>query len=117
MGSDTVLPPRLAERVADAAADEPIEVVIELAGDVPSTYGSRGDRIAAARSAFERDLAAVTPTITAAGGRIDGSAWLNRTVLGTVPAGEVERIAADDRIAAVDLPGTIEPNGYSASCP
>jgi len=117
VSSSTELAPRLAERIAHADDDEPIEVVIELAGDPPTTNGSRTERIAAARSAFERDLAAVTPTIAAAGGTIDDSVWLNRTVRGTVPAGEVERIAADDRIAAVDLPATIEPEGHSAKSP
>lgn len=116
----TELAPGLAKRIADADADadEPVEVVIELAGAAPTTTGSRHERIAAARSAFETDLVPVTAAITAAGGEVLDAAWLNRTVRGSVPAGALGRLAADEHVAVIDLPRPLEPDAQpSASSP
>jgi len=104
----TGLSSRLAERIAQSDEGEPVEVVIELANGHALPGGSRQERIAAARTAFEHDLASVEGTITAAGGKVLDAAWLNRTVLGRVPVGALRRIAADEHVAAVDLPRPVE---------
>lgn len=95
------------------AAPEPVEVVIELAGapvtsSGPATSGSRAERVAAAQAAFDRDVDAVRRTVAAAGGEVLDTVWLNRTVRGRVPAGGIAAVAADERVAVVDLPRRIE---------
>ena len=103
--------PSLARRIAAADAQGQVEVVIELTGDVEvPADGTRQQRIAAARSSFERDVAAVSDRIEAAGGEVLETAWLNRTLRGRLPAATVVRVAADDAVAAIDLPHTIQPD-------
>jgi hypothetical protein len=106
---------RLAERIDGMAPPDPVEVVIELAGDAPAVAGSRAERMAAARSSFDRDVDAVRATITAAGGEVLDTVWLNRTVRGTLPAGGVAAVAADDAVAVVDLARRVDPDGQPAT--
>lgn len=106
--------PRLAERLDVLAEPEQVEVIIELTGHEMPASGSRQERMAAAKSSFERGLAAVTETITAAGGKVLESAWLNQTVRGRVPAGKVARVAAADGIAVIDLPHRLEADAHPA---
>lgn len=113
MGGSTGLGRQLTERIAIADAAEPVEVVIELAGSTPTSAGSRQERIAAARTAFENDLDAVRGTIAAAGGEVLEAAWINRTVRGSVPAGALAELAADERVAAIDLPRRLEPDAQA----
>jgi hypothetical protein len=103
--------PRLAQRLVGMAAAEPVEVVIELAGPPPETGGSRAERVAAARAAFDRDVVDVRRAVAAAGGEVLDAVWLNRTVRGRVPAGGVATVAADEGVAVVDLPRRIELDG------
>ncbi len=114
MGGSTGLGRQLAERIAAADAAEPVEVVIELAGTTPAGSGSRQERIAEARTAFEADLDAVRGTIAAAGGEVLDAAWINRTVRGSVPAGALAQLAADDRVAAIDLPRRLDPDAQAS---
>ena len=107
--------PRLAELLDELDPPEPVEVVIELTGPAPATTGSRAERVAAARSSFSHDLAAVRATIVAAGGEVLDSAWLNRTVRSRVPAAGIAAVAADGAVAAVDLSHRIEPDTQPAT--
>jgi hypothetical protein len=102
------LTPELAERVAGVEPSEALEVVVELTGTALATKGSRQERIAAARTGFEGDLAAVTEAIGAAGGTVLEAVWLNRTVRARVPAGAIARVAAHGLVALVDLPRLLE---------
>lgn len=106
--------PRLAERLDALAEPEQVEVIIELMGREMPVSGSRQERMAAAKLSFERDVAAVTETIMAAGGEVLESAWLNQTVRGRVSAGKVARVAADDAIAVIDLPHRLEADAHPA---
>ena len=101
---------RLAQRIDATNAQGDVEVVIELSGAAEPLAGggTRQERIAAAKSSVERDLAAVSDRIRAAGGEVFETAWLNKTLRGRLPAATVARIAEDDAIAAIDLPHAIE---------
>jgi len=101
--------PSLARRIDAVDAQGQVEVIIELAGAAePVSDGTRQQRITAAKSSFERDLAAVSDRIQAVGGTVLETAWLNRTLRGRLPASTVVRVAEDDGVAAIDLPHTIE---------
>jgi hypothetical protein len=41
------------------------------------------------------------------GGAVKGAAWVNQTILATIPAGLVARLAELDQVAVVDLPRVI----------
>jgi hypothetical protein len=112
--------PRLAARLDALAEPEQVEVVIELTCHETPASGSRQERIAIAKSSFERGLATVAEALAAVGGEVLDAAWLNKTVRGRVPAGEVARVAADDAVAAIDLPHRLEADAHPVTndpCP
>lgn len=100
--------PELVEKLIKAAPTDKLDVIIELTRSPASASGSRQDRVAAAKASFQEALDAVSTTIADAGGTVSETAWINRTVRGSVPAGNLNKVAADDRVAAIDVPRSIE---------
>ncbi|HEY8548167.1 MAG TPA: hypothetical protein VIL36_24080 [Acidimicrobiales bacterium] len=86
---------------------EPIEVVVELNPEPSPKSGTRGERIAQARAAFERQADAVRRTILAAGGEVLGSAWINQTLRTRLPKSLLEQLEGDDRVARLDVTRTL----------
>jgi hypothetical protein len=105
------LSPRLVERLEMVDRVTPIEVVVELRPLDPGALpvGSRHERVAALREAFQRELAPVAERIEAAGGSVLETAWLNQTVRSRIPAGQLGRVADDDAVVTIDLARPIHP--------
>lgn len=103
MGDDRKVTSELAADVRRHAAGDPIDVVVELTPTTAPSSGTRGERIAQARTAFERQAEAVRRKIVDAGGEVLGSAWINQTLRTRLPKGALEELALDDRIARLDV--------------
>lgn len=99
--------PRLAEHLAGEPAT--VEVVVELTPLPPPAGGTRPERITALRDGFAAELGPVAARITASGGEVLESAWINQTVRARIPAAAVAEVAADDTVMRVDLPGQLDP--------
>jgi hypothetical protein len=99
--------PRLAEHLEEKPAT--VEVVVELTPLHPPAAATRPERIAALRDSFAAELGPVAERITAAGGEVLESAWLNQTVRARIPAAAVAEVAASDAVMRVDLPGQLDP--------
>ena len=113
-GDVTKLSPRLQQELDAIDDSSPVEVIVELQPlDLPKT-GSRQQRMAAAKQRFDHEVQSVVDKITEAGGQVLETAWLNQTVRSRIPAREVPRVAEDDTVSAIDLPGTITPEGQPA---
>jgi hypothetical protein len=105
---------RLLAEVASKAPGEHVDLIIELAPpDVSAVTGSsraeRGEAIAAMKRTFESKVASVSERLSAVGGEVVDSAWINSTVRGRIPAGRVREIADDDEVEGLDLPAQLEP--------
>lgn len=108
------LSPRLEAELAARAPGDPVDVVIALAApDVPaaSAPAGRADAIAALKASFALRAESVTQTLTAAGGELLDSAWVNSTLRGRLPADRVGELAADEHVEGIDLPVRLEPEG------
>lgn len=100
--------PRLRAKLDAADSDHDIDVVIELKRPALPTVGSRSQKVAAAKELFDREAAPVTERISAAGGEVVGTAWINSTIRTKLRAEQVEDLATDDRVVALDLPRQLE---------
>jgi hypothetical protein len=107
------LSPRLTSRLDSVHGSSPIEVIVELRPVAVPEYGSRRERIEAAKAGFEQELRGVAETITAVGGRVIETAWINQAVRSSIPAAALHRVAEDDDVAAIDLPRTLSAEGHS----
>jgi hypothetical protein len=87
---------RVTERLASLDGRSPVEVVVEMQPVAVPASGSRASRIEAVRTGFEEELRGVAERIAAAGGEVLETAWINQTVRGSIPAGEVVWVAEDD---------------------
>jgi hypothetical protein len=105
------LSPRLADRLHAMPGSGPIEVIVELQATPVATSGSRKQRIEASKAEFEQELRIVTETIAAAGGQVIETAWINQTVRSCIPAANIEQVAQDDGVAAIDLPQPLHAEG------
>jgi hypothetical protein len=103
MGSDPKVTSALAADVRRHPDSEPIDVVVELKPTPMPGSGSRGERIAQARSAFERQADAVRRLIVDVGGEVLASAWINQTLQTRLPKQALEQLAGDDRITRLDV--------------
>jgi hypothetical protein len=101
---------RLAEQLDAVDGSSEVEVIVELQPVRPPATGSRQERIAAMKERFERELGPVAEKIEQAGGSVVETAWLNQTIRGRIPAGEVPNVAEDDVVSAIDLPRRLEPD-------
>lgn len=98
----------LAEKMDACADDEQVDVVVELQAETPSTSGTRAERVAQHREAFQKEAVEVTRSITDLGGEVLDSAWINKTLRTRIPKSALEQLAEDDRIALLDSIRTIE---------
>ncbi len=113
MGHDRKVSSALEADVERHGSGEPIDVVVELTPtpSPASASGSRGERIAQARTAFERQADAVRRMIVDAGGEVLGSAWINQTLRTRLPKQLLEQLALDERVARLDVTRAITAEG------
>ena len=109
------LSPGVTERLATVDGRSPVEVVVEMKPIAVPATGSRRDRVEAVKAGFEQELDSVAATIAAVGGRVLETAWINQTVRSSLPAEEVLRVAADDAVAAIDLPRPLTPDACTTA--
>jgi hypothetical protein len=108
------LKPDLSTRLAQADADDVLDVVLELdpqtelAAAAPQ---SRSEQIALRKETFNHDVVPVEKAIHEAGGEVVGRTWINQTVLARVPARGVEQLSKLDQVAVLDVPRTLEAEG------
>ena len=108
------LTPDLSARLTNAAAEDYLEVVVELrAEDVPAQESprSRQEEISSRKQAFGAEAIPVEDTIQRAGGEVVERAWINQTVLARVPARGVDELSELDGVAAIDVPRRLEAEG------
>jgi hypothetical protein len=98
--------PRLAERLSTGPDD--VEVIVELRPLDRPDGGTRQERVAALRDSFAAELGPVAEQITAAGGEVLESAWINQTLRVRLPAAAVDEVAASATVIRIDLPTTLE---------
>jgi hypothetical protein len=96
----------LATVLNDLGPTRLVEVVVELrsakADKIPGL--SRKDQIKHAKNLFSANFDAVKQNIQQLGGEVLDSVWLNQTILASVPAGQVPKLASSDNVNLVDLP-------------
>ena len=95
----------LSQRLDSAAADELVDVVIELApmGD-PQSSAPHSEKISARKTRFLADIEPVEKLIADHGGEVVGRAWINKTLHARIPAKAVYSLTQADEIASIDLP-------------
>lgn len=105
---------KLVEHIGKAAAEDMLEVILELdptrGREIIAESGemSRQDRIAKLREDFTRQAASVASAIEKAGGEIIDEAWINKTLKVRLPVESIGQITDDETVTSVDLPETIE---------
>lgn len=107
----TKLKPDLTARLAQADADEVLDVVLELDPQTEladAAPQSRSEQIALRKEIFSHDVVPVEEAIQEAGGEVVDQAWINQTVLARVPVRGVEQLSELDKVMALDVPRTIE---------
>lgn len=107
------LTPDLATRLAQADADDVLEVILELGpqSEPPAAAPqSREEQIALRKEAFNHYAAPVEEAIHEAGGEVAGRAWLNQTVKARVPAQGIEQLSELEKVAALDVPHRLQPD-------
>jgi hypothetical protein len=105
------LTPELTTRLAQADADDVLDVVVELdpqTEPAAATPQSRREQIALRKETFIHDVAPVEEAIHEAGGEVVDRAWINQTVRARVPAQGVEQLSELDKVAALDVPRRLE---------
>jgi len=101
----------LSTRLAQADADDVLDVVLELnpqAESAAATPRSRSEEIAFRKETFSHDVAPIEEAINESGGEVVSQAWINQTVLARVPARGVEQLSELDNVAVLDVPHTLE---------
>jgi hypothetical protein len=100
----------LADHIAASEAGRSLDVIIQLQPLEMATIGSRQDRIAASREAFERELEPVAEAIESVNGHVLDTVWLNQTVRAAVPAEAVDALTTAPGVVRISLPTRIEPD-------
>jgi hypothetical protein len=106
---------KLAEHIEKAAEGDMLDLIVELdparGQEILATSQgiSRAERIEKLKEDFTRQTAAVVSTIAEAGGEILDQAWVNKTLKVRIPVESIAQITEEKEVAAVDIPGTIEP--------
>lgn len=108
MGVMAVLSEKLAEELEKRESSDLLDVILELRPRADSNktqeVGSRSEKIAALKEAFNHDVAPVEEVVRRVGGEVTGRAWINQTLRARVPAERLKELAEHEKIAAVDLP-------------
>lgn len=105
------LTPDLSARLTNAAAEDVLDVVVELRAEgapAQMSQRSRQEEISSRKQAFGEEAVPVEETIQRAGGEVVERAWINQTVLARVPARGVDELSELDGVAALDVPRTLE---------
>lgn len=105
--NDTKVSVALQESLSAGRDDEPVDIVVEMTPPHLSEPGTQTERIEQAKRSFDDLAASVAATISAAGGVVLGTAWINSTVRGRVPASGIQLLLADDNVKRVDAPRKI----------
>ncbi|MFH9227702.1 hypothetical protein [Streptomyces lydicus] len=103
------LSPDLLEHLASAAVDNPVEVILELQ-PLTMPNGTRQERVAALREAFDREVRPIVQLVEEAHGRIVERAWINQTARAVIPAGAIPAVASEASVARIDLPDFVHPD-------
>lgn len=107
----------LAGQVVYQADEEPVDVVVELRAHPRVTDGSRAERIARVKTAFEHEAGPVRRAIEELGGEVLESAWVNNTLRTRVPKRALQQLEEDDRVASLDSTRTLEAEASSTGWP
>jgi hypothetical protein len=101
----------LVSRIETSDADGLVDVVVELAPLEEPAVETRDRQAAiqARKDGFRVAAEPIVETIRSCGGEVTGEAWINQTLRARVPASAIALIAAEDTVAVVDVPHTIEP--------
>ena len=102
----------LAETASQANPSDSLNVVVELHEPPPAAVppvpgpspASRQQTMAAMRSGFELRSSALKSKIASLGGTVTGEAWLNSTLLATLPKDALDEIAEENSVKRIDLP-------------
>ncbi len=109
----TKVSPALADRLAHAAADEWLEVVVAVRSTIPagvtSQTATRAERVDIARQLFAEDSEPVVRAIQSIGGQITNSTWLGHALAVHVRADRVSDLQALDAVLSLDLPQQLRP--------
>ena len=89
---------------AKAAAEDPVDVVLELKQPAIDAEGNRGERIARQKAVFKTLAGPVKAAVVEHGGTVEAEAWINCTIKARVPARALERLKEVDGIVTIDLP-------------
>jgi hypothetical protein len=107
--------PALADRLAHAAADEWLEVVVEVRSIPPpeqtSSSRTRGQGILASRETFAEESRPVQRAVQALGGQVTDTIWLNQSLAVRLPAGQVPQLQAVESVLLLDLPHPLTREG------
>lgn len=102
--------PTLRRRLGRAAVGDRLDIVLSLATVRPRVRpptGTRAERVAALKRAFDEEAGAVEKAITALGGRVTARAWSNSTLRAELPADAVPDLAELEEVEVLDVPVSI----------
>lgn len=105
MQEPPIIHPALERRASSEAADNLLDVVVELYQD-PSQEATAD----AMRESFRQAKKAVADTIAALGGRVVDEAWINSTLRVRVPASALKQLSDLDTVRALDVPHDLIPD-------
>jgi hypothetical protein len=105
---------RLQAELASRKPGDPVDIIIALAPpDLPAanlaTHGDRAQAIDSVKKAFEVNAQSVTADLSALGGEVVDSAWINSTLRGRVAVDQVKHLAKSRGVEALDLPSELTP--------
>jgi hypothetical protein len=102
----------LAEKLRRCPAAAPIDVAVEMCPlDPPPSSASRSERIHAIRESFEAAVAPVADAVTALGGTVTATVWLNQTLLVRIPADAIDKLDGIDGVQRIDVPHQLQKEG------
>jgi hypothetical protein len=107
---------KLAAQLEKTSSSELLDVIVELqtlGGQAENLTSSRGEKIAALKEAFNRNVTPVEEVIRSVGGQVTGRAWINQSIRARVPAERLRELAEHEKIAAVDVPHVLTPDSVS----
>lgn len=98
------LNPRLTALVERAAPGDWLDLVLVLRSAPPTRGVSRGEAVAKLKREFQSVSGPVRSVVEAAGGTVDGEAWISGTIKCHVPVDALKTLAATKEIVRIDLP-------------
>jgi len=105
--SGSKIGPNLAQKLETAGPNEAIEVIVQLQPPARPEVGSRAERVTALKKGFDRNFARLTQRVSADGGQILGTAWINSTVRALLTPRQIRTLGTDQFITEIDSPRAI----------